>query len=101
MKEKRNDVLDFAERNAINVIPLERGKKTPLQKWKRYTKYRTSDKELEELQTDAKNIGFVCGEISDNLFVLDFDSEELYKKFFQKEVKGTTVVKTPHGYHIY
>ena len=46
------------------------------------------------------NLSVVCGEVSNNLFVLDFDSEELYHRFFSK-TDGTAVVRTGRGYHVY
>ncbi len=42
--------------------------------------------------------------VSDNLYPLDFDNEETFSKFFpdrEKLLKGTPVVKTSRGYHIW
>ena len=54
-------------------------------------------------------IGILCGSVSKNLEILDFESEEIYRRWLEKvESQGLTalvetmpLVKTPRGYHLY
>jgi len=53
---------------------------------------------------EESNIAVVCGEVSDNFYPLDFDSEEALHKFFPKRdelLSLTPVVKTSRGYHVW
>ena len=98
-----DELLDYYETENLNVIPLIHGDKKPAGEWKEYQQRKITKDEINRFfrpDQKAHNIGVVCGAISDNLYVLDFDSDELFHKFFTKE-DGLTVVKTGRGYHVY
>ena len=100
-KDDRDRCIEYAEENGINLLPLIGGEKRAKKKWRKYQAVRLEEEEKRRLREDKSvNVGFVCGKISGNLFVIDFDSEEMYKKFFREE-PDTGIVKTPRGYHVY
>ena len=79
----------------LNVIPVEPNSKKPAIPWKEYQK-KKYDKPLPE----STNYGVICGEISNNLVVIDFDDRKLYDEFFS-DIE-TFTVETPHGgVHLY
>ncbi len=46
----------------------------------------------------------LCGAISENLSILDFDDKREYRRFrkeFSEIAKNTLTVRTPRGYHVY
>jgi len=108
-----NETLDYAIfylTYGLSVIPLRHGEKTPLIKWERYQKEAPSMSEVRKWFEDNGNIGIVCGRVSGDLVVVDFDDVEVYNKFM-KQVEGdselkdiienTWMVQTGKGYHIY
>jgi hypothetical protein len=96
------ELLDYYENEGLNVIPLIPGDKKPVSEWKEYQQRKITKEEINNffLQGTQHNIGVVCGKISDNLYVLDFDTEEIFQRFFTKK-DGLTIVKTGRGYHVY
>ena len=99
---KSFSVLDFYQAEKLNLIPLIHGDKKPVGEWKEYQQRKITKEEINTffLQGTQHNIGVVCGAISDNLFVLDFDTEEIFHRFFTK-TDGLTLVKTGRGYHVF
>jgi len=96
--------LNFAEKNNLNVIPIKYADKIPATKWKEYQRRKITLREIKEFWSGDKeyNIGILGGGVSDNLVVIDFDDQELYKRFFGRWAEdNTSVVKTPRGYHVY
>jgi hypothetical protein len=68
---------------------VERRAKRPVVKWKEYQREKPS---LEQVKTwfspiVARNVLLALGEPSGNVYVLDFDSEELYKRFAEECIK--------------
>jgi len=62
----------------LSIIPLKPRSKEPLMPWKEFQDRLASDKEVEEWFSGSENnIGIVCGSISGNLIVIDFDSETI------------------------
>jgi len=61
----------------LSVIPAERSGNTkrPTVSWKPYTKRGAQDGELEEWFGPAQSMALVCGSVSGNLELLDFDLE--------------------------
>jgi len=109
-----NETLDYASfyvSYRLSVIPLRPREKVPLVRWEQYQKEPPT---LEEVQRWFKgtnnNIAIVCGKVSGNLVVIDFDDAGVYEKFV-KEVEGnaelkdiidsTWLIKTGKGFHIY
>jgi len=114
LKLKEN-VLSYARlylEKGLNVIPINIGEKTPRVRWKKYMDQRVSEEQIEKwFMKNDKNIAIICGAISGNLVVIDFDNQELYDKFIEKLNNGypdikdiilsTWIVRTGKGYHIY
>lgn len=113
---QNRDVLYYAKlylENGLNVIPIVfRDKKPALESWKEYQTKRVSEKEVEEWFNDntEHNIGIICGKVSGNLAVMDFDDWELYTKWIEyldnypklKDIiLNTWIVGTGKGAHIY
>lgn len=103
------ELWDYVQRYLdwnLCVIPIPHGHKEPLILWKKYQTERPSREELEAWfqSPEPSNIAIVCGEVSDNFYPLDFDSEETLFKFFPSKEKLfslTPVVKTGRGYHVW
>ncbi|MEM4093228.1 MAG: phage/plasmid primase, P4 family [Conexivisphaerales archaeon] len=91
----------------LNIIPLERDKKTPAVNWKDYETRHISQAEYDEWfgQDPNRNHAVLGGVTSNNLVVLDFEKWDDFVTFFPKWkelAKTTRVVKTPHGgAHVY
>jgi len=105
-------LLDWAKfyvSKGLSVIPLEYKAKEPISKWKEYQQRLPTEEELEQwFKTAWLNIAIVCGQVSGNLVVLDFDSHESLQQFIErisddlvKKIKKTWVVRTGKGFHIY
>jgi len=97
------EALKYARKYDFNVIPLQKGKKIPaIPSWKDY-QIKKFDKEEYLKNAERYNWAYICGAVSKNLLVIDFDDEELCKELidFDEEVKKTFVVKTSKGYHFY
>ena len=109
-----NETLEYALfyiSYELSVIPLKPGEKVPLIKWERYQEEPPTIAEVQKWFKDTNyNIAIVCGRVSKNLVVIDFDDAEIYEKFI-KEVENNTelkdiiestwLVKTGKGFHIY
>jgi len=81
-----------------NIIPILKNSKKPAIKWEAYEKERYID--IKKLEKWEGNFATICGETSSDLIVVDFDSPQLYEKFFSDI--NTLTIKTPHGgYHLY
>lgn len=74
--------------------------------WEKYQHERADWKTIETWFKTYPNCnwGIICGEISGNLTVIDFDDPEIYYKIFPKHEdleQETIVVKTGRGYQVY
>ena len=80
----------------VSVIPVVYRDKRPLVDWKEYQSRRPDNEEVAEwwdrywTDSDA-NIGIVCGRVSDNLVVLDFDST--HNVFIEGDNSVSTIMK--------
>jgi len=93
-------------RKEWNVIPIEKGSKKPLIKWKNYIEERFPREELKDC-----NYAVICGKISNNLVVLDLDYRHDNKKHFRSifskfiemfpKLARTYVEETPNGHHFF
>lgn len=80
----------------INLMPLKKEAKEPvLASWTHLQTEKYTGKFL-----DGCNVATICGETSNNLFVVDLDAESLYDDF-KKYHNKTFIVKTGKGYHFY
>ena len=91
-------------RKGLSIIPLKKGEKKPSIKWEEFQKRRASEEELKNWFRTDSNFGIICGTVSGNLVVFDFDESEsvnfIFSDFDQIKSK-TMVVRTGKGYHIY
>jgi len=90
----------------LNVIPLNEKTKIPaLSSWEEYQHRMVKDEELHKWFDDGKkNIAVICGKVSGNLVVIDFDNLDILP-FLSKDIsvlqKETITVRTGKGLHIY
>lgn len=88
----------------INYFPLNEKSKDPkgLIKWKKYQKERFPLYLRHKYFTLSTkyNIAIICGEISNNLYIIDVDQKE-FANIFEKMIPETLTVKTSHGKHFY
>ncbi|WP_083914722.1 bifunctional DNA primase/polymerase [Alkalispirochaeta alkalica] len=103
--------LQFHNRG-MNVIPVKANTKEPAVRWKRWITTRQTKQNVEELFARPHdggecNIAVLCGRVSENLVVLDFDNRAVFEDLFyahmvfQKILRRTLVVDTRRGVHVY
>ena len=99
----------FYTARGYSVIPIKYRDKKSLGEWKEYQKRRATKEELEKwFINNQVNIAIICGRVSGNLVVLDFDRKEKYKDFenelpekWKKIFNSTPLVESGKGYHFY
>ena len=109
-----NETLEYAlfyVSYDLSVIPLKPGEKVPIVRWEKYQQEAPTIDEIRKWFEGANNnIAIVCGKVSGNLVVIDFDDTEIYEKFMKEIesdaelkdiIESTWLVKTGKGYHIY
>ena len=109
-----NTVLDYAifyHNNKLSIIPIIYKDKKPAIAWKEYQNKHPTLEEIKKWFSESqRNIAIVCGQVSGNLMVLDFDSNEMFQEFLIdiaehedliNAIKNTWVVETGKGIHIY
>jgi hypothetical protein len=92
------------EKLGFSVIPIIPNTKRPAVEWKPYQNRRATQDELKEwFNKGQAHIGLVCGAISGNLTILDFDDPQSASKTFNmiQIQEATPVVKTARGLHIW
>jgi len=105
-----NDVLShalFYLNNNLCVIPIKFRSKEPLVKWEEYQFRLPTEEEVKKWFSDPnKNIAIVCGKVSGNVIVFDFDDKEKFNEFLLEvagneelleAVKNTWHVETGRG----
>jgi len=103
------DYIRFYREQGFNLIPLGFRTKKPVIDWKELQERMITDEEIQRYwgNEDVKyNVGIMCGKISGNLVVIDFDSEESFHKFFGNDNHNIYTVKSGReeggaGYHVY
>jgi len=112
---KKESVYTYATlylNKGLSVIPLKPRSKEPLIPWKEFQDRIPVEQEISKwFNGSENNIAIVCGSVSDNLIVIDFDSIDLYDKWYsvidrdyhdiRDIVLNTWVVETGKGIHIY
>lgn len=96
--------LELYERLGFSIIPLKPRSKEPAVQWLGFQSRKPTDGELGKWFTNPEmNVGLVCGSVSDNVAVLDFDNIEAYERFFSdtRTAEKTLVVRTSRGVHVY
>jgi hypothetical protein len=110
----KNVMLNYALlylQKGLSVVPLVYGDKKPAIRWEEFQSRRPTEDEVRKWFSKLHNIGIVCGSVSDNLVVIDFDSDDKFNKFYEKLDKtypelrdivlNTWIVETGKGRHIY
>ena len=99
--------LEWYLEQGFSVIPLIVGKKEPaVDSWKPFQEKKPTKAQIEKwfYSGSQYNIGIVCGKVSGNLAVLDFEDAKVAYKIFGKGItKETFCVKSGSGkgLHIY
>jgi len=82
-------------RLGLSVVPIPDGAKHPAIPWKRFQGERADEAALAELFAgDATGIGVVCGAVSGNLVVLDFDNPEAYQHWKRHRPSAAAALPT-------
>jgi hypothetical protein len=89
--------LIYKERFGFSVIPMGEDKK-PMIKWAELQDRRATTEEI--LSWERKNLAIVTGAIS-GIVVVDCESPEDAKWFWDNRGKTTAMVKTKRGFHLY
>lgn len=91
----------------ISVIPIQARSKIPaLETWKEYQERLPTEEEVRSWfppGTDL-NIAVICGEVSGNLVIHDFDTVEAAKKWaatYRSLVAGAPIVEPSRGWHVW
>jgi len=94
---KHSDVLQRIPKQLreANIIPLKPNSKQPLIRWKEYQK-----KRYEGDFPEGCNFAVICGEVSGNLVVVDFDDRRLYEAFFS-DIETLVIESQSGGTHLY
>ena len=97
----RDRILGELKRQGCNIIPIPPRQKFPSMDWKKYQ----TERYLPSIP-DGMNFAVICGEISDNLLVIDIDHKGddpgIINEIIPDVLKKTLVVQTgTHGHHIY
>jgi len=91
-----NETLEYAlfyVSYDLSVIPLKPGEKVPIVRWEKYQQEAPTIDEIRKWFEGANNnIAIVCGKVSGNLVVIDFDDTEIYEKFM-KEIESDAELK--------
>jgi len=98
--------LDFAlnwSHLGVSVIPiLARSKSPALPSWHEYAEHLPTKQELQAWFCVDYNIACICGTVSHNLTVVDFDSLEAWEHWqTHHDPIDTYRVKTRRGWHLY
>ncbi|MBN1311344.1 MAG: bifunctional DNA primase/polymerase, partial [Anaerolineae bacterium] len=90
----------------LSMLPLK-GKRPSLNEWKQHQKRRPTTRQINSWQGQGllENVGIICGEVSGNLVVLDFDGPGAYGAFaalFPILVETYTIATgSGDGKHVY
>lgn len=99
------DYVGFYRAHGLCVIPVPFGRKAPAIQWRTYQHRKSTPAELQTwFGGRESNLAVVCGKISGDLVVLDFDDVAVYRNFFNTEKieSSTLVVCTGSGKrHVY
>ncbi len=107
-----DNIIWLYHEQGFSILPLGKNNKNDLkapsiESWKEYHQRQPTKDEIQQWihQGLFKNIGIICGHVSNNLVVIDIDDETIPKTIGINLNKinetGSWVVKTGKGYHIY
>jgi hypothetical protein len=114
MEGRAMTLLELATKYAgsgLSVIPIKAdGSKAPaISEWTSYQREIAGPDELQRMFSNGCGIAIVCGRVSGNLEVIDFDEDGFPKQFSevvraagrQELLERLPIVKTPHGAHLF
>jgi len=96
--------IDWALQNNYNFLPLKFKDKLPcIPEWKSLQFRKITQEEITMYFRNGteRNVGFICGNISNGVFVIDFDNIPLFDLFKEQFGEPTRIAKTGKGYHAY
>lgn len=99
-------ILDYAleyYQRGWSIIPIKTDTKKPAVKWKKFQTVRADEKQLREWFADSEytSLAVVCGAASGGLAVLDLDSEQRCKWWYENHAYSLPTVKTNKGIHLF
>ena len=107
-KSSHGEILQMAflyDHLGCSVLPLKTRTKEPAIRWKPYQERRPNRDELQEwFSGGRRNIGIICGDVSDRLVVRDFDCDASYRDWqseYPEPSKSLPTVRTARGFHVY
>jgi len=100
-----NDAKKLVDMGLSVILLNERAKTPALISWEEYQHRLPKDEELHKWFDDSKkNIAVICGKVSGNLVVIDFDNLDILP-FLMKDIsvlqEKTLTARTGKGLHIY
>lgn len=85
-----------------SIIPVSRTTKKPAISWKLYQKHVAKKTTiLKWFNGRARNAAVICGPISGNLIVIDFDDIDYYRSVAHHLGDEAPIVRTKKGFHVY
>ena len=100
-EQTKESALRYVYGLQVSCLPLVGGKKTPsIDSWKVYQERFPSGVEIVSGWPMGSNLGIVTGSIS-RIVVVDCESIDDAKWFWESRGKTTAVVETPRGIHFY
>lgn len=89
----------------FSILPLTGKKPAHMMRWSIYRQFKPTSQQVDIWFTDeiVTGYGIVCGKISENLLIIDFDDESRYANFIAQfpALAETFTVKTRRGFHVY
>ncbi len=102
-----NPTLAYAKllhEHGVSTVPIPHGQKHPRIPWKRFQGEGATTQVLEELFAEETGIGVICGAVSGNLAVLDFDNTDAYRYWAKEWKEAAEALPTDvrgARYHVY
>jgi len=91
--EREKEIIDFFLNQKLSIIPVKKGLKEASIPWKRYQSERAPpDQVYKWWFGDGHDLAAVCGSVSENLVVADFDDPKIYDKVYGKGTEQETLV---------
>jgi len=95
LKVEPRKLIEFYIDQGFSLIPIVRDRKAPAVEWERYQRERATLEQVLAWWDAGHDLAVVCGAVSGNLVVVDFDEPKLYHKVYGKgKEKETLVVLT-------
>jgi hypothetical protein len=104
------DTLKMYQSEGLSFFPIPLRSKKANDSWKEYQSRRPTPEEFKKWLPKYTNIAIVCGKVSGNLVVVDFDSMDRFKDFAAHTCRNfditdikqfTRMVQTSKGMHLY